>query len=437
MRYDLAIRGASVHDGTGAVFPADVGILGDWIAAVGKAEGPALRTVEAAGRVLAPGFIDLHSHADIALLRDPRQECKVLQGVTTEVFTNCGLGCAPRPVPEYESLLGKPPAEWDSIEGYLALLKPSVNVAYLAAHGAVRYAVMGMEERPASRDELKRMRALVQGALGISTGPYYSPMRAADPEETAALAAETGGICAIHIRDHGRGLWKALDEAFEIAARSRAPLEISHLQAIRMNRGKAGEILSRIDEARSRGLDVTADVYPYDAGSTMLSAVRPEEYDDIPWAKAYLVGDGSLIGTAERARQLSGPYLVHDRTEEDVDTLMRWPHAMIGSDGLHVGARPHPRLWGTFPRVLAKWGLEMIPKLTSMPARRLGLKDRGVIRERAAADLVLLSNPRDRATYEEPTRPPEGIDLVVVNGVVVAEGGRHTGATPGRVLRRS
>jgi N-acyl-D-amino-acid deacylase len=451
MNYDLLVKDAVIHDGTGAVSRGDVGVLGDWIAAVGKAEGTATRTIEAKGRVLAPGFIDIHSHADLAVLREPRHECKVLQGVTTEVFTSCGLGFAPITPASAKlqqqhlgDLFGEPPGgrfPWATTREYLGSIKASVNVAYLVSHGAVRAAVKGYELTPATREELKEMRKLAgeaarDGALGMSSGLYYKPMSAAAPEETAALAAEVGGVVAMHIRDMNRHLFEAMDEAIEISARSRVPLQISHLQAVRVNRGKAPEMIRKIEQARDRGLDVTGDVYPYDAGSTMLSAVKPEEYGDIDWSRAFFVATGECIGTADRARALSGAYVEHNRLEEEVEMFVKWPHTTIGSDGLHTGGRPHPRLWGTFPRVLAKWGLGMIPKMTSMPAKRLGLKDRGVIRERAAADLVLLSNPRDRATFEEPTRPPEGVDLVVVNGVVVAENGRHTGAVPGRVLKR-
>ncbi len=449
MRFDLLIRDAEIHDGTGAVSRGDVGVLGDWIAAVGKAEAQAVRTIEAKGRVLCPGFIDIHSHADLAVLREPRHECKVLQGVTTEVFTSCGLGFAP--VTERSMELQKenlsvlfgevPDMDWRSTRDYLGRIRASTNVAYLVSHGALRSAVKGHDLTPATREEMKEMRALAreaakEGALGMSVGLYYKPMTAASAEETAALAAEVGGFFAIHIRDMGRRLFESMDEAIEISARSRVPVQISHLQAVRMNRGKAADMIRKIEEAQGRGLDVTGDLYPYTAGSTMLSAVKPEEYDDIAWDKAFLVETGECIGTKERARTLSGPYIEHNRDEEDVDRFMKRPWTTIGSDGLHVGKRPHPRLWGTFPRVLHRWGLDTIPKMTSLAAARLGLKDRGVIRERAAADLVLLSKPRDVATFEDPVRPPEGIDLVVVNGVVVAENGRHTGAVPGRVLGR-
>jgi N-acyl-D-amino-acid deacylase len=334
-----------------------------------------------------------------------------------------------------------PDMSWRSTREYLDRIRASVNVAYLVSHGAIRSAVKGHEETAATREELREMRTLARqaamdGAIGMSCGLYYKPMTAANAEEAAALAAEVGGVFAIHIRDMGRRLFESMDEAIEISARSRVPVQISHLQAVRMNRGKAAEMIRKIDEARGRGLDVTGDVYPYTAGSTMLSAVKPEEYDDIAWDQAFMVETGERIGTKERARSLSGPYIEHNRDAEDVERFVRTPWATIGYDGLHVGKRPHPRLWGTFPRVLRTWGLETIPKMTSLAAARLGLKDRGVIRERAAADLVLLSNPRDTATFEDPVRAPEGIDLVVVNGVVVAENGRHTGAVPGRVLRR-
>jgi N-acyl-D-amino-acid deacylase len=448
MRFDLLIRGAEIHDGLGGVSRGDVGVLGTWIAAVEpKIEASAARTIEANGRILAPGFIDIHSHADFAVLREPRHECKVLQGVTTEVFTSCGLGFTPStPVSrelqlrQHGPLFGDIPAvDLSTVKGYLGAIKASVNAAFLVSHGALRSSILGYEPRAATRDELKAMRVLArqaaeEGALGMSAGPYYKPACWATVEETAALAAEVGGFFSIHIRDHGRRIFESFDEAIEICARARTPMQVSHLQAIRMNRGRAPEMIAKMEAARDRGLDVTADLYPYDAGSTMLSAVQPDEWDDIPWDRAHLCVDGSCIGTKERAKTLSGPYLVHDRLEEEVELFAKWEHSTFGSDGLHIPGKPHPRLWGTFPRVLHKWGMEMLPKMTSKAAARLGLKDRGVIRERAAADLVLLNNPRDVATFEDPVRPPEGVDLVVVNGTVVAENGRHTGAVPGQVL---
>ncbi len=449
MRFDLLIRGAEIHDGLGGVSRGDVGVLGDWIAAVEpRIDATAARTIEANGRVLAPGFIDIHSHADFALLREPDHACKILQGVTTEVFTSCGLGFVPSTpesfrlqVEQHGPIFGEVPAQHRTVKEYLGAIRASVNSAFLVSHGALRSSVLGYAAREATRDELKAMRALArqaaeEGALGMSAGPYYKPACWASVEETAALAAEVGGFFSIHIRDHGRRIFESFDEAIEICARARTPMQISHLQAIRMNRGRAPEMIAKMEAARARGLDVTADLYPYDAGSTMLSSVQPEEWDDIPWDRAHLCADGSCIGTKERAKTLSGPYLVHDRLEEEVELFAKWPHATFGSDGLHIAGKPHPRLWGTFPRVLHKWGMEMLPKMTSKAAARLGLKNRGVIREHAAADLVLLNKPRDVATFEDPVRAPEGVDLVVVNGVVVAENGRHTGARPGKVLAR-
>ncbi len=493
-RCDLVIRGATVYDGTGAPpRAADVAVRGDRVIRVG-ASGDLHGSVslDASGLALAPGFIDVHTHDDFALLTRPEMDFKVLGGVTTCVVGNCGMGAAPwRPAMGMARAF-HPDAkfpEWDGYGGYLAALDrdpPSVNAAVLVGHGTARLAAMGNEKRAPSDSELDAMRAIVRegrdaGAVGFSTGLIYEPGRWAKTDELAALAAEfagTGGLYATHMRDEGLGLLDSVREAIEIGRAARVPVQISHHKASGERAwGLVRESLALLERAQADGLDVHADQYPYTAGSTSLDAVaRNGAFDGRPGGLGRVSPEKVAIASApghsewegktvaELARELgkdaqaaAGHVIAHapgvtvilrSMNEDDVRTVMRHPSTMIGSDGIPtLPGKPHPRLWGTFARVLGRYARELglfplaeaVHRMTGLSARKFGLRDRGVIREGAFADLVAFDPARvlDVGTFEDPNHPPAGIHHVFVNGTAVARGGSHTKARPGRALRRA
>jgi N-acyl-D-amino-acid deacylase len=515
---DLIIRNGTVVDGSGAPGrAADLAVENGRIAGIGDfSEARAARELDAAGLVVAPGFIDIHTHADIALLARPTHEPKVMQGVTTEVFSNCGLGFAP--VTEQglaiqkEYLLGLfgddagVDWQWRSVREFLDHFRGRIaaNAAYLVPHGAVRVSAMGMADRPATPEELGVMTDLVrqgidEGAWGLSTGLWYSPMSYAAPEENVAVcraAAARGGFFAIHMRDYADNILDALDESCAMSRESGAPLQVSHLQiGGARNWGRAGEVLARIDAARKSGLDVTYDSYPYAAGSTLIQALLPawaavggpekllgrladpEERARIAgavdaagrdWSRHVLcgvrcarykpyegetftaiaaaegVGVGELLCRLLVDDELQACFIAHLGDEGDLRQIVGHPAQMLGSDGLHLPGKTHPRLYGAFPRLLARYVREQrvltleeaVRKMTGFPAQRMGFRDRGLLRPGLAADLTLFDpeTVRDTATFEDPCRYPEGIPYVLVNGRFVVDGGRHTGALPGEVL---
>lgn len=494
-RYDLVIRGATLLDGTGAPpTPGDLAVRDGRIAALGAieaapAEGaPAL---DGRGLALAPGFVDVHTHDDFAVLLHPEMGFKVQGGVTTVVVGNCGLGAAPHAVARGMAGAFHPGAalpDWDGYGGYLARLDespPSCHVAALVGHGTVRAAVMGGAARAPEPGELAALRALVRegveaGCFGLSTGLLYEPGRHARSDEIATLAAEfagRGGLYATHLRDEGTGLLDSVREAIGIGEQAGVPVQISHHKAAgRAAWGRVRESLALIEAARARGVDVMADQYPYTAGSTVLAAVvsfvegerggagRGEPADVViasapghpEWegrsiaalAEAWAVAPGAA---ARRVLDAEGPrctVTLHMMAEEDVRTVLRHPTTMIGSDGLPtLHGKPHPRLYGTFARVLGHYArdlgvlslAEAVHRMTGLPARRFGLTDRGVLRPGAWADLVLFDPARiaDVATYADPHHPPAGIAHVLVDGTAVVRDGAHTGARPGRALRRA
>jgi len=490
-QFDLVIRDALLYDGSGAAPRAgDLALEGGHIAALGSVSGEARRTLDAKGLALAPGFIDVHTHDDFAVLKHPDMAFKVLGGVTTCIIGNCGFGPAPfreawQMAAGFQS--AGEVAGWEGHRGYLARLErdpPSLNVAMLIGHGTVRLASMAEPKNPAPSDaELTKMKALVQegidaGAVGMSTGLVYEPGRNAATEEIVALAklmAGTGALYATHMRDESLGLLDSVDEAIAIGERAGVPVQISHHKASgRKAWGMVGQSLARIDAAQRRGLDVHADQYPYTAGSTILSAVVADgrfggglgtlSADDVVIAAAKGHADWEGKSIAQLAREMGLEPLatahrvleaapgttavLHAMNEDDVRTVMRHPSTMIGSDGIPaLDGRPHPRLYGTFARVLGRYardlGLfsieEAVYRMTGFPAAKFGFNDRGLLREGFAADLVLF-DPRtviDVGSYEDPKHPPKGIAQVFVNGIAVVEDARHSGARPGRVLRRA
>src|SRR4051794_13325572 len=493
---DFVIRNATVYDGTGAPpRVADVAVTDGKIEAVGDLSGAhAASEVAADGLALAPGFIDVHSHDDFAVFLMPEMEFKVGQGVTTDVVGNCGLGAAPfESSHTYLRFFGADqhrdalPA-WDTYGEYLDALDrdpPSLNVAVLVGHGTVRLDAMGNERRAPTDAELARMIDTLDGALdagcvGYSTGLIYEPGRYSNTDELVALAqamARTGGLYASHMRNEADFLVDAVTETIRIGEDGAVPVQISHHKASgRSAWGLVKESLAVIDDARGRGVDVTADQYPYTAGSTSLFAVLqnyeegtagvgPVEWDTITVvsAPAHTEWEGhSLAALAEdfgidppeAARRVvdaegyGAVVVLESMHEDDVRTVMAHPSTMIGSDGIPTfGGKPHPRLYGTFARVLGRYARdervlpleEAVHRMTGMPAAKFGLAGRGVIEAGAHADLVLFDPTTidDIATYDAPRRHPTGISIVWVNGVAVVRDGAHTGVRPGRALRRA
>ena len=490
--YDRVIQGATLFDGTGAPgHRADLAIRGDRIAAIEPSiEAGGATRVEASGLALAPGFLDVHTHDDFAAVLMPEMGFKVQGGVTSVVVGNCGMGAAPwHQACGYAAAFhpGQALPQWDGYAGYLAHLDAapaSCNVAALVGLGAVRAAVLGGESRAPSGGELDAMRAIVRegveaGCVGVSSGLIYEPGKHAQLAELAALAAEAhanGGLYATHMRDEGAGLLDSVREAIAIGERAGVPIQISHHKAAgRESWGLVRESLALIDAARARGVDVLADQYPYTAASTVLAAVvsyfaangsgvgrgdpndvvlssAPKNPDWEGRSIASLAAQWGVepLAAAQRvldAEGISATVVIHSMCEDDVRTVMRHPSTMIGSDGLPMlHGKPHPRLYGTFARVLGTYVREQgvlpleaaIHRMTGMSAQRFGLADRGLLRVGAFADVVLFdpATIADVATYADPHHPPAGIARVFVNGTEVVRDGAHTGARPGRSLRK-
>ena len=418
---DLKIEGAQVFDGTGAPGArTDVGVRDEHIVAVGDlSREHAGRSLNASGKALAPGFIDMHSHSDWRLWENRRAESKIRQGVTTEVVGNCGFSPAPVSPEFLDELRGfalHVPAGmdfgWRSFGAYLDALDAdglALNVAHLVGHGTLRIAAMGFARRAPTASELATMRALLaaameDGAFGLSTGLIYAPgsySETAEIVDVARAAARHRGFYASHMRGEGATLLTAVAEAITVGREAEMPVQISHLKAAgRPNWGRVADAL----------LDVLVDEG----------------------------GRGSVI--------------LFQMDEEDFRRALAHPAVMVGSDGSSLAptgpmaaSKPHPRSYGTFPRVLGEYARQQrtvtlphaVHKMTGLPARRLGLADRGVIRVGARADLVVFDPRRviDVATYDDPHRYPTGIEHVVVSGRFVIRDGEHTGNLPGRVLR--
>ena len=492
--YDVLIRGAALFDGTGATPRLeDVALRGDRIARIGGlGDARAPVTIDATGLALAPGFIDVHTHDDFALVVRPEMDFKTLGGVTTVVVGNCGFGAAPFPMAAIMARMFHPDAtlpEWNGYAGYFAQLErepASTNAAVLVGHGTVRASVMRNENRSPTPTELEAMKQIVRegrdaGAVGFSSGLVYEPGKFATTDELVALAAEmsgTGALYATHMRNEGTGLLDSVREAIEIGRRAALPVQISHHKAAGADAwGLVHESLRLIERAQAEGLDVHADQYPYTAGSTSLAAiVQNGGFETSPSALGSIAPEHVVIASASkrpdwegrsiaqlalelelparaaalRALELSPGVtaVMHSMNEDDVRTVMRHKSTMIGSDGIpSLPGKPHPRLWGTFARVLGRYARDLglfpleegIHRMTGFPARKFGLRDRGVIRENAAADIVIFDAARiiDVGTYEDPNHPPAGIHHVFVNGTRVVRDGAHTGARPGRPLRRA
>ena len=476
--FDLVVRHGTLIDGTGSARrQADVGIRGARVAAIGDLAG--LRgtvEIDAAGRIVAPGFIDSHTHDDRYLMLDPDMPAKLSQGVTTVVTGNCGISLAPwgapagAIVPPPLNLLGYDPALFGdaTFAAYLARLEAApaaVNAACLVGHTTLRAATMDRLDRAATPAEIARMRALLgeamaSGAIGLSTGAAYPTAMPATTEEMAQVAeviGPYGGVYASHIRDEGDHVFAALDEAFAIGRAAQAPVVVSHHKLIGpRNHGRSVQTLAHVRQAMAHQPSAL-DCYPYCAGSTILRK------DRIPVSSRIIVTQSQphpefsgmdLDAIAQRlgvsmedAVDLLQPagaiYFLMD--EADVRRVLAFPQTMIGSDGMPHDTAPHPRLWGTFPRVLGHYcrdvGLfsleEAVHKMTGLTARHFRLPGRGVLREGAFADITVFDASwiADRATWEAPTLRAEGIDAVIVNGRPAWRDGQSLGVRSGHVVR--
>jgi len=472
---DLVIAGGEVVDGSGAPrVRADVGVQDGLIVEVGDLAGvSARRRVDARGMVTTPGFIDVHTHDDQLLLEGgDAPHPKVLQGVTTVVTGNCGVSLAPlvtQRAPPPLDVLGPGVYRFGSFGAYLDELeraRPVVNAVCLVGHSTLRVGHMTTLDRPATNEETWAMRrtlarALSEGAWGLSTGLYYPTACAATAEEVIELAApltDVRALLTMHIRDEGDRIDDALREAFAIGRALRVPLVLSHHKLVgKRNHGRSAQTLALIDAA-AHEQSVCLDCYPYDASSTMLLPSRVAQSRDVmvTWSGTQPDAAGrSLFELArerneepeQTARALAPAGAIYfAMSEEDVGRILSHPLSMIGSDGLAHDAHPHPRLWGTFPRVLGRYvrqrnllTLEVaVHKMTGLAAARFGLHRRGRIAPGFHADLVTFDadTVRDRATYQDPHAPPEGVKAVYVNGEAACEDGRMTGSRAGRVLRR-
>jgi N-acyl-D-amino-acid deacylase len=489
--YDFVIRGATMFDGSGAPPQlVDVAVEGSFIAEIGDVAGAARREIDATNLALAPGFIDVHTHDDFAVLLYPEMAFKVLGGVTTCVVGNCGMGAAPWQAATLMARAFHPDdevPEYEGYAGYFAHLSKSAatpNVAALAGHGTIRLAVMGVDDREPTSAEMNAMKdlfneALDNGATGLSTGLIYEPGRYARTEEIIELAAEMSGrngIYTTHMRDEGTGLVTSVEEALRIGREAGVNVQISHHKAAgRPSWGLVRESLELIEQAQLRGQTVFADQYPYTAGSTVLAAVLQNEMfgdrDDAPstttdvviascsphpeWEGrnlAELSDQFGCTGTEAAERVLreapTTTVITHMMNEDDVRTVMTHASTMIGSDGIPtVGAKPHPRLSNTFARVLGHYArdegvlsmADAVRKMTGFAADTFKLDRRGYVREGSYADLVVFdpATVEDRGTFDEPTLMPAGFHHVFVNGTEVVSAGKHTGSRPGVALRRS
>jgi N-acyl-D-amino-acid deacylase len=473
---DYILRGGEVIDGSGrGRFRADVGLAGDRIVEVGavaKAEGA--REIDASGKVVAPGFIDVHTHDDRALFATPEMAAKASQGVTTVVTGNCGISLAPlsidhAPPPPLDLIGDAADYRYGRFADYFAAFDKApaaLNAACLVGHSTLRVGSMTALDRPAEAAEIGRMRELLQealdaGAVGMSSGLAYAPAEHAPPSEIEALAdllRPAGALYTTHMRNEGDRVLDSLEESFAVGRAAGVPVVISHHKTIgRQNFGRTAQTLPVIAAALA-GQEIGLDAYPYIASSTVLTAAQAERATKVlvTWSKSAPEQAGREL-SAIAADWGVGPRAAVDRLqpagaiywmmdEADVQRVLGFPHTMIGSDGLPHDFHPHPRLWGTFPRVLGHYcrdlGLfeleEAVRRMTGLPAARFGLSGRGKLAAGAYADITVFDPATviDRATFEKPMTPAAGIEHVFVNGRPVWAEGKPTGNRPGRALRR-
>jgi N-acyl-D-amino-acid deacylase len=473
---DYILRGGEVIDGSGrARFRADVMIKGDRIAEIGAvARTAGAHEIDVMGKVVAPGFIDVHTHDDRALFATPEMAAKASQGVTTVVTGNCGISLAPlsidhAPPPPLDLIGDAADYRYGRFADYLAALDrtpAAINAACLVGHSTLRVGAMTALDRSAEAAEIGRMGELLQealdaGAVGMSSGLAYAPAEhtpASEIEALAALLRPAGALYTTHMRNEGDRVLDSLEESFAVGRAAGVPVVISHHKTIgRQNFGRTAQTLPVIAAALA-GQEIGLDAYPYIASSTVLTAVQAERATKVlvTWSKSAPEQAGREL-SAIAADWGVGPKAAVDRLqpagaiywmmdEADVQRVLGFPHTMIGSDGLPHDFHPHPRLWGTFPRVLGHYcrdlGLfeleEAVRRMTGLPAARFGLSGRGKIAAGACADITVFDPATviDRATFEKPITPAAGIEHVFVNGRPVWAEGKPTGDRPGRALRR-
>jgi len=491
MNKKYLLKNATIYDGTGSnPFNGNVLIDDGKIVEVGNIDNVDAEIIDINGKALAPGFIDMHSHDDVAMFVYPDMDFKLMQGVTTNVNGNCGSGVIPHSAADivnwYPNLEGIP--EWSSYGEYSELVnksKTSVHSAFLVGHGPIRKATTGNEERMPTKSEFDTMKAWIkegmeEGAVGMSTGLIYEPGRYSNTEELIELTktiSPYNGVYFSHMRNEAGNLIQSVEETIKIGEEAGCSIEISHHKVSgQENWGKSVESLNTIDEARSRGLNVHSDQYPYNAGSTSLFALVQNN--------AFTTGDGgmgsqtgdkvtiagssvdpSLVGKTlgdlcdefdlpeqEAAQKIlktdPGIFIVTEgMVEDDIARILAHPTTMIGSDGVPLPGNPHPRLYGCFPRVLGKYSREdgvismeeAIHKMTGLSAEKANLNDRGLIKPGLNADIVIFDEDTiiDKATYDNPRVYPEGIIHVFVDGELSVKNGKQTEVRAGKVARRS
>jgi N-acyl-D-amino-acid deacylase len=499
--YDLVIKNGRIVDGTGSPwYRGDVAVRGDTIARVApRIDAPATRTIDATGKVVAPGFIDLHTHARRGIFQVPTAENYVRQGVTT--IMEGPDGSSPLPIKEFLDRV--------------AALTVSPNFGLFVGQGTIRDQVIGPLNRKATDAELERMRGIVRqgmtdGAFGLSSGLFYVPgtfTPTAEVVELAKVAGSVGGIYISHMRDEANGVLDSVRETIEIGEKGGLPTQVTHHKIIgKANWGRSVDTLKLIDEARARGVDATLDQYPYTASATSIQAALMPAYaleggrdavlkrlqtpgmrNELRKETARLIAeergggdpnnvqlsrcdwdhalDGKRLGDVTRGRGFEPTIenaaetvfwivekggcggIFHAINEDDLQRILRHPATMIGSDGevpIFGQASPHPRSYGTFVRVLGRYVRELktitledaVHKMSAFPAQRIGLADRGVLREGMKADIAVFdpATVRDMATFERPHQYGEGVSQVVVNGQIAFDGGKMTDARPGRIL---
>jgi N-acyl-D-amino-acid deacylase len=525
--YDLLISGGTIYNGLGVDgFEADLAIKKDRIVQIGQSlnESAAGRIIRVPGLSVCPGFIDPHSHTDIELLVNPLAESKIRQGVTTEIAGNCGFTLFPLNETTFEQRRAifkdkyDYDLEWKDMEGFFSRIAErgvAVNYGTLLGHGTLREYVMGMEDRSSEDHEIEKMKSVLReymkaGAFGMSTGFIYTPGSFAQSEEIIELCrttADYGGVYATHMRDEGDYLIESVEETIRVAQETGVSLQISHLKlAYPRNWSKIHQVLSRISQVKSEGVDILADRYPYTATSTFLSVFFPRWVKDGSITenlrqlkgstqeqklREYIMTQEEKIGSwdnimiasvlTEKNQHLAGktilqaarengkvPYtfirdlIIEENdqvgminfslNEENFKRIIMHPLVVIGSDGWSLAPygnlskdKPHPRSYGTFPRMLGRYVRDekimslgtAIEKMTSITAEKFSLHGRGRLQKGYYADIVIFDQDKvmDTSTWHDPHRYPAGINYVIVNGEVVIENGEHTGNRPGRILR--